>query len=118
MEVGRIEPASNQYKQTNQSPPFSNPSQQGNLTQDGDQQNNATPLTEKEVKQAVVGLNKMFDVNQTHLKFNYHEKMGEYYIQVIDDRRNEVIREIPSKKILDIVASFRDSIGILIDKKI
>lgn len=115
MEVGRIEPISGQYKPMNKSSQYSgSPNQSG----EGEQNKVFTPITEKEVKQVVEDLNRMFEPSQTHIKFNFHEKLGEYYVQVVNDLNNEVIREIPSKKILDIMASFRESIGLVIDQKI
>ena len=34
----------------------------------------------------------------TALKFTMHEKIGEYYVQIIDEETKEVIREVPPKK--------------------
>ncbi|MEK5390061.1 flagellar protein FlaG [Margalitia sp. FSL K6-0131] len=52
------------------------------------------------------------------VKYNYHEKTQSYYVQVIDDNNNEVIREIPSEKLLDTYASMKEMLGILFDIKI
>lgn len=76
------------------------------------------PLTENQIKQAVDGFNEMFQLTKTHLKFAYHEKMGEYYVKIIDENTNEVIREIPSKKLLDAISEMKRFIGILFDEKV
>ncbi|MBP1931509.1 flagellar protein FlaG [Ammoniphilus resinae] len=116
MEVGRIQPAAKNLNQMKQSSQYSSkPKQEEKMNDEMEQKKNPS---EKEVKKAVDGLNRMFELSNTHIKFNYHEKLGEYYVQVIDDQENEVIREIPSKKILDLVAHIRESIGILIDTRV
>ncbi|CCQ96899.1 hypothetical protein CULT_510023 [[Clostridium] ultunense Esp] len=75
-------------------------------------------LTPEEAKKAVEGFNAILKPTQSHVKFLYHEKMGEYYVQIIDDNTNEVIREIPPKKLLDMVASIWEQIGLIVDEKV
>ncbi|MGS2778865.1 flagellar protein FlaG [Robertmurraya sp. GLU-23] len=70
------------------------------------------------VSKVVEGLNDFLTPAQTSLKFEYHEDLNEYYVTLVDDKTNEVVREIPSKKLLDIYAAMKDYIGIMIDKKI
>ena len=54
----------------------------------------------------------------TSLKFQLHEKLDEYYVQVIDTQTEEVLKEIPNKKFLDMYASLAEIAGLLIDKKL
>ncbi|WP_035295869.1 flagellar protein FlaG [Brevibacillus thermoruber] len=70
----------------------------------------------QEIQKEIDGLNKWMQSTNTHLKFTLHERLNEYYVQVIDDENN-VIREIPPKKILDMVAKMHEMIGLLIDEK-
>lgn len=75
--------------------------------------------TERErVTKVVNGLNDFLTPSQTSLKFVFHEKLNEYYVTLIDDQTKEIVREIPSKKMLDFYAAMKDYIGVLIDKKI
>ncbi|MEW8975411.1 MAG: flagellar protein FlaG [Exiguobacterium sp.] len=55
-------------------------------------------------------------MQRTGLKFVKHEKLNEYYIQVVDTNNN-VVQEIPSKKELDFFAAFME-FNQLIDKRI
>lgn len=71
-----------------------------------------------DVKQAVDSLNGFIEPLYTNLKFVYHEELNEYYVTVINPLTDEVIKEIPPKKILDLYASMTESMGILIDEKI
>jgi len=54
----------------------------------------------------------------TSLKFQLHEKLDEYYVQIIDTQTDEVLKEIPNKKFLDMYASLAEIAGLLIDKKL
>ena len=54
----------------------------------------------------------------TSLKFQLHEKLDEYYVQIIDTQTDEVLKEIPNKKFLDMYASLVEIAGLLIDKKL
>ena len=83
---------------------------------------NSNSLNEKEnsevkVKNAVSKINKVLEGEGTHLQYEKHDVLNQMIIRVIDDNTNEVINEIPSKKILDMVAKMCEMAGILVDKK-
>lgn len=84
-----------------------------------EQEDNGKQVVSKEkLKDVVDGLNQFLQPTHTSLHFKYHEKLNDYYVQVVDQETNETIREIPSKKILDMYASMLEYVGILVDKKI
>lgn len=79
------------------------------------------PLNQNEkekVTRVVDGLNEILLPSHTSLKFEYHEKLNEYYVTLVDDATKEVVKEIPSKKMLDFYAAMTEAIGLMIDKKI
>jgi len=81
----------------------------------------AKPLNSNEkekVAKVVDGLNEILTPSHTSLKFEYHEKLNEYYVTLVDDQTKEVVKEIPSKKMLDFYAAMTEAIGLMIDKKI
>jgi len=72
----------------------------------------------KDLEKAVEELNRWIkQTDTTHLQFRLHDKLNEYYVEVVNDVTNEVIRQIPSKKILDLSAKMQEMIGLLIDEK-
>jgi len=78
-----------------------------------------TELEDKaQVRRAVDRLNEMAAPLQTDLKFKFHEALKEYYVEVVDPITDEVIKEIPPKKMLDMYAAMTELIGILEDRKI
>lgn len=47
--------------------------------------------------------------SNSYLKFEFHDDLKVYYyVTLVDDKSNEVIREIPSKKLLDMYAAMTD----------
>ncbi|WP_134683511.1 flagellar protein FlaG [Brevibacillus migulae] len=82
-----------------------------------EQQDNRMPISKEELQKSIEGLNKWLQLQSTHLKFFLHEGLNEYYVQVINDETNEVVREIPSKKVLDMVKHIQDTLGLIIDEK-
>ncbi|MBT2685447.1 flagellar protein FlaG [Bacillus sp. ISL-37] len=72
----------------------------------------------EKVKEIVDGMNKFMEASPTALKFEFHEKLNEYYVKIIDEKTKEIVREIPPKKMLDFYAAMTEFIGLMVDKKI
>ncbi|MFD1926879.1 flagellar protein FlaG [Sporosarcina siberiensis] len=79
---------------------------------------NEQQLPKDKAIQLTDGMNKFMQTANTQLRFKFHEELNEYYVTVVDSTTDEVIREIPSKKLLDIHAAMREFVGILVDRKI
>ncbi|WP_284139270.1 MULTISPECIES: flagellar protein FlaG [unclassified Virgibacillus] len=73
---------------------------------------------QEEVEMVVSKLNEFVQPLRTDLKFQLHEKLNEYYVEVVDPITKEVVKEIPPKKFLDMYAAMAEYMGILIDEKI
>ncbi|CAI8998217.1 flagellar protein FlaG [Brevibacillus sp. IT-7CA2] len=73
--------------------------------------------SKRDLEHEISGINKWLQSSSSHIKFTLHEDLNEYYVQVINDQTNEVIREIPSKKMMDMVAKMHEMIGLLVDEK-
>lgn len=58
----------------------------------------------------------LFDQND-RFEFKIHERTGRIMVKLIDNETDEIIKEIPPEKILDLVASIWDLVGILVDKR-
>lgn len=98
-----------------------------NINQDTDRQLKAKeykfqlPLekpSKEQLEKAVKGINDFIETSNTHIQFKLHEKLNEYYVTVVDNDTKEVVREIPSKKVLDVYAAMTEFIGLIVDKKI
>ncbi|MFI8687997.1 flagellar protein FlaG [Rossellomorea sp. NPDC077527] len=76
------------------------------------------PVTKEKIEDVVHGMNEFMATSNTHLKFEFHDKLKEYYVTIVDDRTQEIVKEIPAKKMLDMHAAMTEFVGLLIDKKI
>lgn len=75
-------------------------------------------LSDEEVKASVKELNKLLGKRNTGVKFDYHTKLNQVMVSIIDTDTNEVLREIPPKKILDTVADMMINAGLIVDRSI
>lgn len=75
-------------------------------------------MTREQLEKTVRGLNNFLEPSHTSLKFIMHEELERYYVKLIDVETEEVIREIPPEKILDMYASLLKFAGLLMDEKV
>lgn len=78
---------------------------------------NEQALSGNFVKMAVDQANKKLQNRKTSLEFAVHERLGQVMVKVVDSGTKEVIREIPSEKILDMMANMLEMAGLLVDEK-
>ncbi|TYS15179.1 flagellar protein FlaG [Rossellomorea vietnamensis] len=76
------------------------------------------PVTKEKVEEVVNGVNDFLEASNTSVQFQFHEKLKEYYVTIVDNNSKEVVREIPAKKMLDMYAAMTEYIGLMVDKKI
>ena len=57
-------------------------------------------------------------MKSTRCEFSYHEKTHRVSIKVLDKETNEVIREIPPEKSLEMLQKMWEMAGILVDEKL
>ena len=77
---------------------------------------NSLPTCEKVVIEAIEKANKAIS-SVRRFEFSIHEKTKEIMVKVIDNDTNEVIREIPPEKVLDMVAKMWEMAGIIVDER-
>ena len=75
-------------------------------------------LPADKAKQLTDSMNTFLASTNTQLRFKFHDKLNEYYVTIVDSKTDEVVREIPSKKLMDIHAAMREFVGLLVDRKI
>lgn len=70
-----------------------------------------------ELEQAVEQSNRLLFKDDNRFEFKIHEGTGRMMVKLINKESNEVIKEIPSEKILDLIANIWDLVGILVDER-
>ncbi|MFB9973255.1 flagellar protein FlaG [Allobacillus sp. SKP2-8] len=79
---------------------------------------NEKSLSKEEAAKLVKGLNDFVEPMHTSIKFELHDKLDRYYVSVIDQNTDEVIKEIPPKKMLDMYAAMAEFMGFIVDEKV
>ena len=118
--------AGQQQVQVASLPPIGGKGNSNNNGQPGQQQDRSAVQTDQEVapdkiKAAVDDLNKTVKqaspMHHTQLSFKYHEDTNRISITVTDSDTDEVIREIPPEKTLDMLAKAWEMAGLLVDER-
>ena len=118
--------AGQQQVQVASLPPIGGKGNSNNNGQPGQQQDRGAVQTDQEVapdkiKAAVDDLNKTVKqaspMHHTQLSFKYHEDTNRISITVTDSDTDEVIREIPPEKTLDMLAKAWEMAGLLVDER-
>ncbi|NMB27019.1 MAG: flagellar protein FlaG [Tissierellia bacterium] len=74
--------------------------------------------TEDELIRSIESANKQFVAYDRRFEFSIHEKTKHIMVKVIDVTTDEIIREIPPEKILDLVAAIWEISGIIVDERV
>ena len=118
--------AGQQQVQVASLPPIGGKGNSNNNGQPGQQQDRGAVQTDQEVapdkiKAAVDDLNKTVKqaspMHHTQLSFKYHEDTNRISITVTDSDTDEVIREIPPEKTLDMLEKAWEMAGLLVDER-
>lgn len=75
-------------------------------------------IPREEVEKAAEKLNRLMGLIDKKMEFEVHEKSHRVMVKVIDREKGEVLREIPPKKILDMLSSFAEFAGLLVDQEV
>ena len=74
--------------------------------------------TEDEIINTIETANKELIAYDRRFEFSIHEKTKQIMVKIIDVTNDEVIREIPPEKILDLVAAIWEISGIIVDERV
>lgn len=74
--------------------------------------------TKEAYQVAVNKMNEFMEVTNKNSKFIFHEGLDKYYVEIVDARTEEVVKEIPPKELLDAYYEMQKMIGKIIDKTV
>ena len=75
-------------------------------------------VTKEKLQKAVDVINEFLEINHSSSKFVYHEGLERYYVAVVNRDTDEVVKEIPPKKLLDAFYEMQKMVGMIVDEKI
>lgn len=77
----------------------------------------AGKFSHKDVQEIVDALNKLMDINRSEVQFSLFQDPRALIIRVIDRQSGQIVREMPSEKILRMLQAFLGMLGLLLDQK-
>ena len=92
-------------------------SNQSNIEEKKKELEKISALDEKTIIGAIEQANKMMEINNRQFQFSIHKKTKHIVIKEVNIQTKEIIREIPSEKILDMVAKMCELAGLFVDEK-
>ena len=84
---------------------------------DGRKDDSSQELKDATVIDAIENANRALKMSSSYMKFSIHEKTHQIMVRIVDSETDEVLREIPSEKVLDMVARMWELAGVLVDEK-
>ncbi len=87
------------------------------ISQIRDYEKDIMPVSERVVIEAIQKANKAISGGNRRFEFSIHDKTNEIVVKVFDSDTNELVREIPNEKVLDMVAKMCEMAGILVDER-
>lgn len=74
-------------------------------------------IQERTIISAIESANKKLVGADREFEFSVHEKTKQIMVKILDKSTKEVVREIPSEKILDMIAAMCEMSGLLVDER-
>ncbi len=75
------------------------------------------PVSERVVIDAIQRANKAIMGGNRRFEFSIHEETNEIVVKVFNSDTDELIKEIPNEKILDMVAKICEMAGVFVDER-
>jgi len=83
---------------------------------DSNQKKEKNQYVKEDLDKAIKKLNKFLEDEKTHAEYEKHKDLGTIMIKIIDDETEKIVVELPPEKVLNMIASLCEQVGIL-DKK-
>ncbi|SDO45222.1 flagellar protein FlaG [Alkalicoccus daliensis] len=74
--------------------------------------------SQDDLDRGIEAMNDLSVFRERSLAFEHHEKLNRTMVKIIDRETEEVVREIPPEKFLDMISSMLEFAGIIIDEKV
>ena len=88
-----------------------------NISQLNEYDKDNMPVSERVVIEAIQKANKAILGGNRRFEFSIHEQTNEIVVKVYNSETDELVREIPNEKILDMVAKICEMAGLFVDER-
>lgn len=74
------------------------------------------PMTKEEILEEIDHVNEILENVGHRLKFGFYEQTGQFYVQVIDRSRDQVVKMMPPEYLLSLRARLVEAVGLIVDE--
>lgn len=75
-------------------------------------------IPREEVERATDKLNRLMTLIDKRLRFDIHDKSQGFVVRVIDQDTKDTLKELPPKRVLDLLSSFTHIAGLMVDERV
>lgn len=75
-------------------------------------------IPREEVERATDKLNRLMGLINKRVRFDLHEDSDQIMVRVIDQDTEDVLKEMPPKRVLELLNSLTDIAGLLVDQRV
>ncbi len=79
---------------------------------------NQESSVKEKLKEAIDSINDFLHLDRKSSKFVLHEGLNKYYVRLVDEETEEVIKEIPPERLLNAFYEMQKLAGMIVDEKI
>jgi len=83
-----------------------------------DRESTTAGISENQISEAVRRANRSLEWAKRHFEYSFHDKTNTFVVRVYDSESEELIREIPPERILDLVARLWEIAGLIVDERV
>ena len=83
-----------------------------------DRESTTAGISENQISEAVRRANRSLEWAKRHFEYSFHDKTNTFVVRVYDSESDELIREIPPERILDLVARLWEIAGLIVDERV
>ena len=118
MNLGKFNNTSGTSKEINEIIETGNPAlDKKNISHMTEFDKKALPIGEQVLISAIEKANKALAGSARHFEISIHEKTKNIMVRVIDSETDQVVREIPPEKILDLISKLWEMAGLIVDER-
>lgn len=74
-------------------------------------------ISDEFLQKSIDRVNDTFELHKRSVRFKIHERTNEVMVKIVDAETEEVIREIPPEKLLDMFANMLELAGLIVDER-
>ncbi|MGE7825177.1 flagellar protein FlaG [Paenibacillus sp. NPDC093718] len=90
---------------------------EANVSKQGQSAKKTPTLGEDQLQSLIEHGNKVLQRMDTRLQWSIHEESQQLIVKVMDTQTNEILREIPPEKYLELVQNLCEQVGLFLDER-